>query len=291
MSSPSDWPLSPKAIRFLMPEDVRVSFERHPLCMDLYPLSMGYYPDALGHRMNREIHDDYLLIYCVDGTGQIWIEGRHHLVNSGDLVILPKGCSHNYQSDQQCPWSIFWVHFEGKQSEAFLSHLNWSLDSPIRNIGVLPRLIKDIEHLMGVRLSGFNQKTMVMAACDLRQLLASIASIEPLSEGGALLDLDEIHGFMQRSIHRQLDLATLAKRFHLSKYYFSKRYKAMTGQSPIQQFIRFKMEHACYLLDVSTLQIGSVAAEVGYEDAYYFSRLFSKVIGLSPSSYRRLRLR
>ncbi|MCP5209269.1 MAG: AraC family transcriptional regulator [Hahellaceae bacterium] len=291
MSSPSDWPLSPKAIRFIMPEEVRTSLAHHPLSAGLYPLSMGYYPDAIGHRMSRENHDDYLLIYCVDGAGDIWIEGRHHAMNRGDLALLPKGCSHHYQSGQQNPWSIFWVHFEGEQAEGFVTHLQWTLDSPIRSVGVLPRLIKDIEHLMGVRLSGFNLKALVMAASNLRQLLAFVASIEPLLEGGTMLDLDEVHGFMQRSIHRQLDLETLAKRFHLSKYYFSKRYKAMTGQSPMQQFIRFKMEHACYLLDVSSLQVSAVAAEVGYEDAYYFSRLFSKVVGLSPSRYRHLRLR
>lgn len=289
MSSPSDWPLSPKAIRFLLPEAVRASFSQHPLCADLYPLSMGYYPDASGHRMDRELHDDNLLIYCVDGAGDAWVEGRHHPIRKGDLVLLPRSCSHRYQSDSDRPWSIFWLHFEGHQAESFIDHLQWTLDAPVRSVGVVPQLIADVERLMDTRLSGFNANSLVHAASSLRQVLAFIASIVPAADSGSILDLQEIHGFMQHNIHRHLELDALAARFHLSKYYFSKRYRAMTGQSPIQQFIRFKMEHACYLLDVSSLQISAIAAELGYDDAYYFSRLFSKVVGLSPSRYRKLR--
>ncbi len=49
-----------------------------------------------------------------------------------------------------------------------------------------------------------------------------------------------------------------------------------------------KIERACYLLDTGELSISAVAEQLGYEDSYYFSRLFKKVMGVSPSSYRRV---
>ena len=48
-----------------------------------------------------------------------------------------------------------------------------------------------------------------------------------------------------------------------------------------------KMEHACHLLDSSQLSVKGVAAALGYDDQLYFSRQFSKTIGLSPRAYRR----
>jgi AraC-like DNA-binding protein len=76
----------------------------------------------------------------------------------------------------------------------------------------------------------------------------------------------------------------------LSKYHFIKKYKALTGTTPINHFIQLKIERACHLLDVTNKGIKEIAWAVGYEDAYYFSRIFRKVMGISPSQYRAIRL-
>jgi hypothetical protein len=47
------------------------------------------------------------------------------------------------------------------------------------------------------------------------------------------------------------------------------------------------MQAACHLLDTTALSVKEVAAELGYEDPYYFSRIFQKTLGCSPLAYRR----
>ncbi|MEP1594525.1 MAG: helix-turn-helix transcriptional regulator, partial [Halieaceae bacterium] len=69
-------------------------------------------------------------------------------------------------------------------------------------------------------------------------------------------------------------------------FHFSNRYKKLTGYSPVKHFLNMKMEHACYLLDSSDLSVKAIASQLGYEDPLYFSRIFSKTIGMSPRSYR-----
>ena len=75
----------------------------------------------------------------------------------------------------------------------------------------------------------------------------------------------------------------------MSKYHFIKKFKAWSGQSPIQYFIHMKIQRACYLLDSTAMSVKEVAATLGYDDMYYFSRLFKKVLGIAPSDYRRHR--
>ena len=74
---------------------------------------------------------------------------------------------------------------------------------------------------------------------------------------------------------------------YLSSYYISKLFKNETGDTPINYLIRLRMKKAGELLEEDpTLSIQTVAAAVGYEDAYHFSKLFKKYYGLSPLYYK-----
>ncbi|MFT6028611.1 MAG: AraC family transcriptional regulator of arabinose operon [Oleiphilaceae bacterium] len=59
------------------------------------------------------------------------------------------------------------------------------------------------------------------------------------------------------------------------------------GSPPLKYFIELKMEHACFLLEQTSLSMAEIAYQVGYDDALYFSRVFRKVLGLAPSTYRK----
>ena len=91
---------------------------------------------------------------------------------------------------------------------------------------------------------------------------------------------------MLEHIDQPLTLDMLAASANMSKFHFSKRYKALTGYSPVKHFLNMKMEHACSLLDGSDLSVGAIASRLGYDDPLYFSRLFSRTVGISPRRYR-----
>ena len=66
-------------------------------------------------------------------------------------------------------------------------------------------------------------------------------------------------------------------------------FKQQTGYTPIDYFIQLRMHRACQLLDTTDLSIKTVAADLGYEDALYFTRVFKAVNGMAPTQYRRMR--
>src|SRR5262249_10574748 len=61
-----------------------------------------------------------------------------------------------------------------------------------------------------------------------------------------------------------------------------------TGFAPEDFFIRLKIQRACEILEATDLCVKEVAAKLGYDDAFYFSRLFKSVNGVAPTEYRRL---
>ena len=71
--------------------------------------------------------------------------------------------------------------------------------------------------------------------------------------------------------------------------YVSRVFKETTGESPISYLIRVRLVKACGLLAGNGASVREIARQVGYEDAYYFSKLFKKYYGVSPMEYRRMK--
>jgi transcriptional regulator GlxA family with amidase domain len=93
--------------------------------------------------------------------------------------------------------------------------------------------------------------------------------------------------FMRENLHRTLSLAELARHARLSAPHYAALFREQIGISPVGHHIRLRMQTACHLLDTTSWSIKEVAARLGYDDAYYFSRIFRKTIGLAPAAYRR----
>ncbi|UTA47705.1 AraC family transcriptional regulator [Simiduia sp. 21SJ11W-1] len=257
-----------------------------PLTCQLYPRALGFYPVARGHQMQRELHDDHLLLYCTAGAGTLTLGEARYAIAAGDVVIIPAGRAHHYCSDHQRPWTVYWVHFAGALAQAMSEWLAASA-APVKRLGLNARLLALFDAQFSLREQGSNWDAAVHACHQLQFLLSHIAQmLGRAAESAGRLDIARIKGVMMAHIHDHIDLDALAADAALSKYHFAKVFKAQTGQSPIHYFIELKMQQACYLLDTSRQSIKQVALNLGYEDAYYFSRLFKKVMGVSPARYR-----
>lgn len=282
----SGWPLPEQGVRILVSEPLTKLLREHPLSRDLYPLAAGFYPRAAGHSMQRRNHSDNLLAYCAEGGGTLRTESGSWSVHAGDLILLTPGTPHSYAADREKPWSLYWVHYEGALAAAYTKFLG--MDQPVAPIGVQPRLLADFEALFALRSAGLNERAQIHAASVLRAMLTDIATLIAAHgiSRGTRIDLDLIQQIMHRRLDRDLNLDALAQAANLSKFHFVRKFKQLTGHAPIQHFIHLKMQHACQLLDGTQEPIKRIANHVGYNDPHYFSRLFKRVIGVSPQQYR-----
>ena len=93
--------------------------------------------------------------------------------------------------------------------------------------------------------------------------------------------------FMKAHLNQPIRISTLCALVGLSPSRFFELFKSATGETPLNWLIQTRMRRAGELLEETTLQIKQVAVQVGYEDQFYFSRLFKAVHGISPSGYRK----
>jgi len=303
MTIASDWPLPEEGIRFFVPKIVTDALATTAQTKDLYPLALGYYPCAHGHRMVRAQHHDNLLIVCTQGKGHLHWQNQEFIIQSGDLLVLPRNCAHEYFADKEQPWSIYWCHFAGQLTNDYIDNLIQISEPPIIRLGssnlerntlankALNHSVKiqnSFQELLEVRKTGYNLAHFIHSSNQLKHLLSYISLLLQTKNSNNSEDIafDTAIAHMHKSLNSHLELEQLAELSGLSKYYFSRRFKQLMGYAPIQYFIHLKMEHACYLLDTKSNSIEEIATELGYDDAFYFSRIFKKVIGLSPKQYR-----
>lgn len=98
--------------------------------------------------------------------------------------------------------------------------------------------------------------------------------------------IEQTIAFMRKHLHRPLQVAELAALANISSSHFFALFKRRVGCAPIDFFIRLRMHHARWLLDTTLLNVKEVAAAPGYDDPFYFSRIFKSVNGHPPSYYR-----
>ncbi|MGK0402185.1 MAG: AraC family transcriptional regulator [Alcanivorax borkumensis] len=288
----SHWPLPARGQRTVIPPSVLSSVRDHPLCSGCMPHGVGFYPQASGHRMERQRPADNLLIYCVSGAGELAYGGQSQPVEAGDLLLLPAGFSHRYHANPQQPWSIYWVHLGGHEVQRYFDEIAGQPDGGIRRVrvGVHSRLAEDFQALMAAATNA-QPEHLVYAANLLRSLLAYASLMRRQHQvRHATLDVTRVNSYLQTAIDRRLSLDDLiTATSDLSRYHFIREYKRQTGQTPMQAFQRIKVSHACYLLDISDDSVATIALQLGHDDPYYFSRLFKKMMGISPQKYRKER--
>jgi AraC-like DNA-binding protein len=108
-------------------------------------------------------------------------------------------------------------------------------------------------------------------------------------ESEAIRKIEQSIAYMLRHLDEPLQVATLAAQANISPSHFFALFKRQMGCAPIDYFIHLRMQHACRLLDETVLSVKEVAATLGYDDPFYFSRIFKSVNQVAPSEYRLLK--
>lgn len=270
----------------IIPTEIFAEYMEHPLVKAAYLTDVGFFPKARSHYKERmEGADQYILIYCTSGKGIIEVDGQEYRLKRSDAFCIPRGARHRYYADGKDPWSILWVHFKGEDTAYFpleecrLVHMD-SRHSDNRMMVLFNLLFRVLEG--NYTLGNFIYMSQVLLL-----VLSEIYFREKVDESTTQnRHVTMVIRFMCQNLKKNLTLQEISDEVELSKSYLNAIFKAQTGKAPVEFFIHLKMQEACKLLKSTDMYIYEVSAELGYEDQYYFSRIFKKVVGMSPRDYK-----
>ena len=277
----------------VVPGRVRAEAGRHALLGGLRVTDAGHFPKAKGHRVERPAGvETHLVIACLRGRG--WVRGAEgegeQVVEEGDVVWLPAGRAHAYGADGERPWTLTYAHFEGVEAEAWMRHAGWRGGGPERlrlPAGRVEEL--RLDRVYAILEGGHDVRRQVEAAAVLREALAVLGRL--VAEAGPARSARERVAAVRERLRaepwRPWRLEELAAEAGLSVPRFTQVFRQMTGASPIDCLQTVRVQRACQRLAASEATVAEIAAEVGYEDPFYFARCFRRVMGMSPRAYRQ----
>jgi AraC family transcriptional regulator, arabinose operon regulatory protein len=277
--------------QWVIPTTILDRWAAHPLLQSLIPTDIGFYPQARYHYREREEGaQQHILIFCIEGSGWCQIDDQQHTVNPGEALLIPRSVPHIYGAADPSPWSIHWVHFNGTAANSYIYHLPENENV----LSVDPQSCHAIESLFyecyESFVGGFVLHRLIFCAQLLQHLLGRLffnnAAYSPVQRTSRFRSLESTLKYLHENITENLALSEMAAHADLSVSHFSYLFKQQTGYSPVDYFINLKMQHACQLLSFSSKSVQQIAYEIGYDDPYYFSRIFKKVLGVSPRQYR-----
>lgn len=254
----------------------------------LFITHIGYFPKAKFHYRERQFGcPDNILIYCVGGRGHYQTATKTYTLNANQFMILPPGKFHIYQADLHNPWSIYWVHFSGHKVKQLNDWMKTEDYVKPSDIEYNKKIIEQWSEMYNALEAGYSDKNLAFANLCLYRFLTFFLCQPDFIPGNITRNpIGESITYMKANIDKIISVEELASQLKFSSSHYSALFRNKTDESPIEYFIKLKIQYACQLLSQSDLRISDIADKIGYEDTFYFSRLFKKITGKSPRDYK-----
>ncbi len=236
-------------------------------------LSVGHLRAGPEWTMKAHLHPHHQMLAMLRGRQFVRVLGEEFTIEAGEAMLFPTNAAHTEWTDPKRPHEVLFIQFEWS---GYRSGMQLKVTDSKRRIAAL------MEWLHNERDS-----TGTASKDARRQFLAAIISEFVRLIERPVCDMPaRVRAFVRAHLDEPLELKQLADHAGLSKYHFLRRYKGLTGLSPMQDVRRIRLEVARDLLLTSDLPLKAVAPRVGLANEYHLSRLLKKHLGTGARELR-----
>jgi len=274
-----------------IPDSIRDYQVGNEITKQLYITHIGYYPHAKYHFRERSAGaKENIFFYCESGHGWISYGGEKYELTKNKAFILPANEAHAYGAFNINPWSIYWFHFCGENTQMFSSiigkliHLEESDRSRYSDRFLLfEEMYQNLE-------MGYSPENLEYVSFCLMHFLASIKYLNQFREIKKVKETDVIQKgilYMKENLEKRLNLDDIARHLGYSGSRFGSLFLAKTSSSPMAYYNRLKIQRACTYLQFSDLKLKEIGFRLGFYDPFHFSKAFKQEMEITPREYRK----
>lgn len=249
-----------------------------------YPLCIGHYFCNIPYEINRVRYDSFLLLYTKSGKGAVTVNGETRLQNPGDVCLIDCYQAHQYRALGE--WEILWLHFDGKTAREYFLYLS---DAPVFQLSLKDSCPYE-KNWFQLYECFLRQEKQPAARLSLYidQLLTLLALEKDESDTKAAPGLiGDSLAYINRHLHKDMTLESLASRVSLSPYYFLRKFKEETGYTPYRYILTSRINLARFYLITSRDTVKNIGICCGFKSEHSFCTAFKNETGQTPSEFRR----
>lgn len=259
----------------------------------LFVCSCGTYhlltkPKLPTHRPRGRL--DYQILYIASGKAHFFFNGKEEIVTAGNMVVYRPKEEQRYYYYGTDHTEVYWLHFTGSNVKNTLR--KYGIADHIRVIHTGTSLEYKrifLQIIQELKLCKDDYEDLL--ALYLNQLLIQLHRIlnsKPRSKNHILMEeMDSAVRFFHKNYNQSINIEDYAAEHHLSISWFIRNFKEYTGATPSQYILSLRISNAQTLLETTNYNVSEIAAIVGYDNPLYFSRIFKKQSGMSPSEFRK----
>ena len=234
---------------------------------------------------------DYQLLYIVSGKAHFYFNGTERIVQAGRMVLIPPRVEQKYEYFGEEKPEVYWVHFTGSDVKNILRKYEIPMDDPIFYSGassVYSYIFKEMINELQTCRTGYEE----LLAMYLQQIFLLVQRTrqerKPTVTTYIQEEMEYARRYFNEHYNEPISIQEYAESRNMSVCYFQRNFKQLVNHTPMQYLLTIRVNNAASLLETTDYSMAEIAAIVGYEDPLYFSRVFRKIKGMSPTEYRKL---
>jgi AraC-like DNA-binding protein len=236
------------------------------------------------------ILEGFALVYISSGRGTFESKlSPSAILEPGHAILLFPGVWHRYTPDPETGWHEHWIGFDGEIARRWLRHRFFTPKNPVLKMNAEDTVLATFSRVMqSIRANRPALQQILAGATDnLMGLIYSAQQTQPATDAQNTNAIEAAITRIQSEFAHHLDMQLLAGELGVSYSSFRHTFTAHTGLSPHQYLLEFRLVRARSLLAESELSVKEIATQTGFEDEFYFSRLFRQKLNFTPSQWRR----
>ena len=271
-----------------MPDTFKNSYkttEKSMVSLSVY--NVGFQRCEPLYQWGPGIRDHYLIHHVVAGKGYYTVGGQTFTLSAGDTFLVYPLTEITYHADQNEPWEYYWVGFSGSDAAAIIGATGFSKEKPVLLGQEHSPLIKNyLLQIYEARGQDFSHAVKMTGLLYLTLSLFLKPSDTAAKNDGALTYVQNAITYMNYHYPYDISIDDVAAFTGISRSHLYRIFMSHTGQSPKAYLSALRIRQACTLLKKSEISITAIAASVGFENSLYFSKVFKRLKGMTPTEYR-----
>lgn len=233
---------------------------------------------------------DFQLLYIASGKAHFHFDGKEQIVTAGHMVLYRPKEPQKYEYYGKDQTEVYWVHFTGGNVTNILRSYGLTDDkhvfycsSGLDYQNLFRTMINELQMCRenyAEMLEMYLRQIFIMMH---RYFLTSLKTSNP----HVVEEIDKATLYFNEHYNENISIDEYAQNNHVSVSWFIRNFKQCTGSTPLQYILSKRIYNAEILLQDSSYNLTEISEIIGYDNPLYFSRIFKKVKGISPSEYRK----